>query len=462
MTDKTSNVTGAPQGVPFVFGKNQHHNLSKSPALFIIPSFRLRDLEGMKKQLFYLVGLVLLGIIILQFTLKDRNIADPYPKTTEETPQVKYFFGFDETNHLIAHDTIQKNQFMGDILIQYLDYPEIETLLANSKEEFDPRYIKVGRPYHIISKRDSSASGVALVYEKDPINYTVLHLGDSLYAESGQKPIETREATAEGVIESSLYLTLTDQGLSQALALEMADIYAWAIDFYRLQKGDQFKVLYEQKFIEDEFIGIGEIQACIFTHKEREFKAYVFEQNGKRDYFDEEGEGLRKAFLKSPLKFGRMTSGYSGRRFHPVQKRFKAHKGTDYAAPRGTEILATGDGEVIKSSYTRGNGNYVKIRHNSTYSTQYLHMTKQAVNVGQQVKQGDVIGYVGSTGLATGPHVCYRFWKNRKQVEHRREEFPSTDPVLPENMDAFNQAKTELERRLNSGDTPLAIVHAKN
>lgn len=412
----------------------------------------------MKKLYVYLGILSILAIILLVFTRKEKNIANPYPTVVEEIPDVKYFYGFDDQHHSIIHDTITKNQFISDILLPYLDYPEIEKLLENSKEEFNPRNIRVGRPYHIISTKDSLAQGVALVYEKDPVNYTILHLGDSLYADIGEKPIETRMAKASGVIESSLYLTLTQQGYSQALAMEMADIYAWSIDFYRLQKGDRFEVLYEQRFIEDEFIGIGEVHACVFNHKEREFKAFAFEQNDKRDYFDEEGEGLRKAFLKSPLKFGRMTSGYSGRRFHPVQKRFKAHKGTDYAAPRGTPIMATGDGEVIKSAYTRGNGNYVKIRHNSTYSTQYLHMTKQAVRVGQQVKQGETIGYVGSTGLATGPHVCYRFWKNGKQVDHRQEDFPSTDPVLPENMEEFKQEMKRLEAELKDKE---AIAQAE-
>ncbi len=409
----------------------------------------------MKKQFIYLGILALILIVLLVLSNREKNLADPYAQSEDSAPEVNYFFGFDDQNHEIFHDTIEKNQFIGDILLPYLNYPEIEELLKNSKEQFNPRNIRAGRPYHIISTKDSVQKGVALVYEKDPVNYTILHLKDSLYAHSGEKPIDTKMAKADGVIESSLYLTLTEQGYSQALAMEMADIYAWSIDFYRLQKGDRFEVLYEQRFIEDEFIGIGEVQACIFTHKERDFKAFVFEQNDKRDYFDKEGEGLRKAFLKSPLKFGRMTSGYSGRRFHPVQKRFKAHKGTDYAAPRGTPIMATGDGEVIKSAYTRGNGNYVKIRHNSTYSTQYLHMTKQAVKQGQQIKQGETIGYVGSTGLATGPHVCYRFWKNGKQVDHRQEDFPSTDPVLPENMATFKSEMQRLESALQ-GNRPLA------
>lgn len=365
------------------------------------------------------------------------------------------FFGFDESQYHITHDTLERGEFASDILLPHIDYPSMERLLANSKEAFDARRIKVGRPFHIITERDSAATPVAMIYEHDLVNYSILHLKDSLYGERAQREVEVREAQASGVVNSSLYLTLTEQGLSQALAMEMADIYAWTIDFYRLQKGDRFTVLYDQRFIGDEFIGIGDVKACMFEHKGKEFKAYAFEQNGKKDYFDEDGEGLRKAFLKSPLKFGRLTSGFTMRRFHPVQKRFKAHLGTDYAAPRGTPILSTGDGTVIKSSYTKNNGHYVKIRHNGTYTTQYLHMSKRLVNVGQAVKQGETIGLVGATGLATGPHVCYRFWKHGKQVDPRQEDFPSTDPVLDTERDRFLAAIQEYEERLQNTEKRL-------
>lgn len=412
----------------------------------------MRYLGTMKRTLLVIGALALATVAFILITTEDKSEEEVIIVEEEELPEIKYFYGFEEDAHIIAHDTILRNQFIADILLPHIDYPRMETLLANSQEHFDPRRVKVGRPYHIISRKenDSTDVPVAFIYEQDAVNYTILHMEDSLYATTGAKPIETREATASGVIESSLYLTLTQQGLSQALAMEMADIFAWTVDFYRLQKGDSFEVLYDERYIDDEFIGIGEVKACTFHHGEQTFEAYAFVQNDKRDYFDEKGEGLRKAFLQSPLKFGRLTSGYSGRRFHPVQKRFKAHKGTDYAAPTGTPIMATGDGTVIESKYRGGNGNYVKIRHNSTYSTQYLHMSKRAVNVGDVVKQGQTIGYVGSTGLASGPHVCYRFWKNGSQVNHREEEFPSTDPVLPENMERYLQEIDSLRLLLHA------------
>jgi len=380
-----------------------------------------------RKQLLVISLSLAAGLILYSVISKNKTLADPYPLPLIETHSSNYFYGFDDSAHNISHDTIKPNEFVGDILLPYMD---------------------------------STSRGVALIYEQDPVNYTILHLGDSLYASSGQKPIRTEEAQSSGTIESSLSLTLSQQGLSQALALEMAEIFAWSIDFYRLQKGDSFEVLYDKQFIEDEFIGIGELKACIFSHKGQNYKAFSFEQNGRKDFFDEEGEGLRKAFLQSPLKFGRLTSGFTNRRFHPVQRRFKAHKGTDYAAPRGTPILATGDGQVTQASYTRGNGKYVKIKHNGTYSTQYLHMSKQKVKAGQFVKQGETIGYVGSTGLATGPHVCYRFWKNGKQVDHRQEKFPSTDPILPENMETYLQRVVVLENKLSLGENSLAELES--
>jgi murein DD-endopeptidase MepM/ murein hydrolase activator NlpD len=213
-------------------------------------------------------------------------------------------------------------------------------------------------------------------------------------------------------------------------------------------KGHWVKVIYQERFVDGKSIGVGKIEAAEFNHFDRSFFAFNYAIDGKDDFYDEEANSLRKAFLKSPLKFSRLSSRFTMRRFHPVQKRWKAHLETDYAAPRGTPIMATGDGVVIKSAYGRGNGNYVKLRHNSVYETQYLHMTKRNVKVGKQVRQGDVIGYVGSTGLATGPHVCYRFWKNGKQVDHLRQDFPSAEPISPEKKEDFLKLRDAFQLKL--------------
>jgi murein DD-endopeptidase MepM/ murein hydrolase activator NlpD len=242
---------------------------------------------------------------------------------------------------------------------------------------------------------------------------------------------------------------MKENNLDQELILSLADVYAWTIDFYHLQKGDAFKVIYTERLVEGKFVGIDRIIAAEFTHRKSPLRAYLFESDGTDDYYDDEGNSLRKAFLRAPVKFSRISSRYSKKRFHPVQKRYKAHLGTDYAAPTGTPILATGDGVVIAATYTKSNGNYIKIRHNGTYTTQYLHMSKRKSKLGDRVKQGDVIGYVGSTGLATGPHVCYRFWKNGKQVNPYKQKLPPSKPVIPENMDAFMQLKDNLSQRLD-------------
>ena len=247
------------------------------------------------------------------------------------------------------------------------------------------------------------------------------------------------------------------QGADPLLAIELSEIYAWTIDFYRIQKGDAFEILYLENYVEGQSIGVDKILSCTFTHFNKPFQAYFFEGENEKGFFDEKGNNLKKAFLKAPVKFSRISSGYSRRRFHPVQKRFKAHLGTDYAAPKGTPIVAVGDGVISQARYKANNGNYVKMRHNSVYETQYLHMSKikNGIRPGVRVSQGDVIGYVGSTGLATGPHVCFRFWKNGTQVNHRNEELPASDPLTQTSRPAFTKLKTELDSLSNSFRTSL-------
>ncbi len=230
----------------------------------------------------------------------------------------------------------------------------------------------------------------------------------------------------------------------------MSQVYDWTIDFSHVRKGDTFDAYYMQQKVNGELVGMPEILSSNFTHIGTEFKAYRFDQGEGVDWFDPTGASLRKAFLKTPIEFGRMSSGFNKKRFHPVLKKVKAHLGTDYAAPTGTPIRAVGAGVVTKSEYKRNNGNYVKIRHNGTYETQYLHMSKRLVKVGDVVKQGEVIGKVGSTGLATGPHVCFRFWKHGEQVDHRREYFPPDKPIRAEMMDEFAVEVVHLELEADS------------
>ena len=238
------------------------------------------------------------------------------------------------------------------------------------------------------------------------------------------------------------------------LANRLADTYQWTIDFFRIDKGDRFKVIFKDRFINDTiYAGIESIDAAIFEHRGKPYYAFEFlvdESTDRTEYFDENAKTLRRFFLKAPVDYKRISSRYSPRRFHPVQKKWKAHKGTDYAAARGTPIWSTANGVVIKSGYTRGNGNYVKVKHTNKYTTQYLHMSKRAVKVGQRVVQGEIIGYVGSTGLATGPHVCYRFWVNGKQVDPYKQKLPSAEPmpedIKPSYFEFIKENKLKLEQ----------------
>ncbi len=357
-------------------------------------------------------------------------------------PPKPNIYGFFTDSLTVFESVVKKNETLADILLPHnISYKTIAEIVTLSKEKFNVRKIKSGKKYKIYSQIDSLETVHYFIYESNPIDFAIINFTDSVITvETGAKEIEYRKREATGVIKNSLYLTLKNQNISDLLALKMAEVYAWQIDFYRVQDGDNFKVIFDEKFIEGEFIGIGEIKSAYFQHRKSDFYAFLYEQNGSGEYFDEEGNSLRKAFLLSPLKFGRMTSSYSKRRFHPVLHRFKSHLGTDYAAPTGTPIHATGDGVIILAKYNRNNGNYVKIRHNGTFMTQYLHMSKIAKGIrpGVAVKQNQVIGYVGSTGLATGPHVCYRFWKNGEQVNHRAEKVKSSNPIAKENLTTYS------------------------
>jgi murein DD-endopeptidase MepM/ murein hydrolase activator NlpD len=363
-------------------------------------------------------------------------------------------FGIDLEGFHVEKGKIRPNQFLADILLPYnISYARIAALAEKSKRSFDIRRLNAGKNYTLICTNDSTKlTARFFIYEASAVNYVVYDLQDTMDIYMGQRPIDLEEREASGVITSSLYETLMQQDLSPALAMELSDIYAWTIDFYRIQKQDFFKIIYTVKKVNGEAVGIDEIKAALFNHEDEPYYAFQFEQEEKMDYFDETGNSLRKAFLQAPLKFSRMTSGYTKRRFHPVQKRWKAHLGTDYAAPTGTPIMAVGDGVVTEARYKTYNGNYVKIKHNSTYTTQYLHMSKIASGVkpGTRVRQGQTIGYVGSTGLATGPHVCYRFWKNGQQVDHRREKIPPSEPIKPAYEDAFNTHLNAWKERLDS------------
>lgn len=380
------------------------------------------------------------------------------PELTEVEIPVRKIYGLPQDSFQFEFKKVQKNQFLADILHSYkIDYTQIHDLVQKSEGTFDVTKLVVGKPYTIVLDKDKQ-SAKYFVYESNPVEYVVMDL-EKGGVEIGQKPVDTIQRVASGTITSSLYECFQEHDYPVELAMEMAEIYAWTIDFYRISKNDAFKIIYNEYLVDGERIGVGEVEAVVFTHNDEDLYAYYYQADSKDssialydDYFDEEGKSLRKAFLKSPIKFGRISSRYTRRRFHPVQKRYKAHLGTDYAAPKGTPILAVGDGEIIDARYKKYNGNYVKIRHNGTYTTQYLHMSgfAKGIKVGKRVKQGDVIGYVGSTGLATGPHVCFRFWKHGSQVDHLRQKFPAAKPIKAADSLDYVQHIEYLQSRLDS------------
>ena len=418
----------------------------------------------MKRRL-ALFSFVAAAILLIVIAFQIGNRIDSRTTDTPEAEiasgeEVEYIpvfkFGLPVDSFEVVESIVERGESFGNILLNYgVDYSVIHEIASDFKDVFDVRYIRSGRPYSVFcERRDSSRVARYMVYQPSEIDYYVFDLSsDSVKVEEGHKEVTVRVAETSGIITSSLYESLVENGASPQLVIELSTMYAWSIDFFRIQKGDNYKVIYEKKFIDDTtYVGMGQIIAANFNHGDRDFYSFYFEKGDDYwDYFDEKGNTLRKAFLKAPLKYSRISSRYSPKRFHPVLKRYKSHLGTDYAAPRGTPIMATADGQVIAASYTRGNGNYVKIRHNSTYTTQYLHMSKFAkgMKAGKVVKQGDVIGYVGSTGLATGPHVCYRFWVNGQQKDPYKQELPEADPIKPEYRDEYMDAMKLLKDRID-------------
>ncbi len=381
------------------------------------------------------IVLILIGLLLFNSCKKEANEITEVKIVEEEKPIIIEEFGYILNNYKVFRDTIKSGESFGEILERYhIEYPAIYNIAEAAKDTFDIRKLRAGKPYTILAKNDSTEQAQVFIYQPNKVEYLIVDFTDSIQTTFGRKNVRTEIRTASGIIESSLSEAISDQDLDYILALEMADIYAWTIDFHHLQRGDNFKLIYEQKFIDDTVsVGIGNITAAYFEHKDSPLYAFNFITDSVKntnDYYDEKAKTLRRKFLKAPIPFSRVSSRYNlNRRIKYYGNRVRAHKGTDFAANIGTPILSTASGTVIASRYAGGNGNYVKIKHNSTYSTQYLHMKKRAVRKGDYVKQGDVIGYVGMTGNTAGPHVCYRFWKNGRQVDPFREKLPSAAPI---------------------------------
>ena len=385
----------------------------------------------MNKRVKYYCFFVLIYVFIVLLSSCNSEINE----NKKEKDPVKYKYGYDESKYLFEEKKVGKGDTFGDILEgQGIDYPEIYQALQKTKNDVDFRKLQLGKPYTLIYTKDSIRKLKAFVYHPTIEGYSFIQLKDSVFGNTFKKTRTYKDLSASGIIDNSLYLTLEEQDKDPLLTYYLSDIYAWTIDFFRLDKGDKFKVIYTEAYVDDSIpVGITKIKAAYFVHKGVERYAFEYETDsikGIVEYLDQDGKNLRRAFLQSPIKFGRISSRYNlRRRIALYGNRVRPHKGTDFAAPVGTPIMSTANGTVIESSYTRANGRYVKVRHNNTYDTQYLHMRKSNVKVGQFIEQGDVIGWVGMTGNTSGPHVCYRFWKNGIQVDPFKQKLPEAKPI---------------------------------
>ncbi len=402
--------------------------------------------------------LLLITLFIFNSCKEDK------PETIEEIkvilkPKIIYEFGYKLNDYKVINDTIKKGESFGVILDRHhVDYPIISKIATKIKDTFDVRRVRAGKPYTILASNDSLEKAQVFIYKNNKSVATIIEFNDSIiHSYKYRKDIKIVEKEVHGKIYSSFSQSMDSLHINPYLTNEIADIYAWTLDFFKLQKEDTFKIIYEEKFIDDStFVGYGDVKAAVFNHNGNNLYAYRYIPDPKKglvEYYDEEGNMLRSQFLKSPIKFQyRISSRYNlKRKIKHYGYKIKPHRGTDFAANEGTPIMATASGTVTESAYRkRGNGHYVKIKHNNTYSTQYLHMQRRKVKKGQYVKQGDIIGWVGHTGSTEGRHVCYRFWKNGREVDPFKQKLPAASPIKKSLKPVFLTYITPLKKQLES------------
>lgn len=395
------------------------------------------------------------SVLLLAFLFSCTQKQENTPDLQELKKTKKSEFGFLYSEFNVVHDTIKSGDTFGSIIEkQNIGDKKVYDIIERVKDTFDVRTMRYNKPYVLLRSKHKKNKLQVFIYQPDAVNYYVVDLRDtSVVAYKKSKPIRIKRRTIGGVLKSSLSETLESAKVEGSLASKITKIYAWSIDFFKLKKGDRFALTFTERYINDSiYEGVDSLEAAFFEYKGKIVYAfpYATSSSGKIEYYDDEGKTLKNFFLKTPIKFSRITSRYSSNRLHPVQGIWKAHKGTDYAAPHGTPITTTAAGVVEQTGFTAGNGNFVKVKHNSTFSTQYLHMSKILVRRGQHVTQGQIIGRVGSTGLATGPHVCYRFWKNGVQVDALRLKLPTGESMTGNTKQRFLQQIEPLKRELDS------------
>jgi murein DD-endopeptidase MepM/ murein hydrolase activator NlpD len=407
-----------------------------------------------------LICLKICGIIIFLLLLAACK------KNIDENDKDEYSESVENEDHIYAYGICIDSLNLTDYVIKPGENPSIifsklgfsikmtDSLNRASAEVLDPKKLIAGMTYSTISSADSISSIKYIIFSKSMTNFSIIDLtGDNIKTYVHLKEVTFERKYLEGTIYSSLWNNIREGGGDPLLALKISDILAWQIDFFDVKKGDSYKVIYDVAFVDDTTeLYISSIEGLVFTHNKKEFTAIPFKQDSITEYFDMEANSLRKAFLKAPLDFFRITSKFTNARFHPVLKYYRPHHGVDYAAPAGTPVKAIGAGTVIAKGYESGGGNYIKLRHNDVYTTTYMHLSRfgQGINNGSHVQQGDVIGFVGSTGLATGPHLDFRVYKNGTPINPLKMESPSGKPVKPELKDSFNIVKQKVLLEIDS------------
>ncbi len=390
----------------------------------------------MKKVFFLLVALALTSCFQRGDKIKLNDGKTIIPVEEEEI----YEFGIPLNNFVSREGQVKRNEFFNNLMKSLgASDAEIYALTVNAGKVFDLKKIRAGNNYKAFYSKDDESALAYFIYEESKTNYIVFRIIDSISVTTYEKEISARLKIAEAKISSSLWQDLKNVGVNPLLALKLSDIYAWTIDFFALQKGDSFTAVYEELYVGDKVLDIGTVYASFFTHAGREYDAYRFVQDEMPQYWNLKGENLKKAFLKAPLSFTRISSRFTYSRKHPVTRIVRPHTGVDYAAPRGTPVYTIGDGVVIQKGYSGAGGNTVKIKHNSVYTTAYLHLHGYAkgLTAGKRVRQGELIGYVGSTGMSTGPHLDFRVWKNGTPIDPLKMESPPADPIKPANRELF-------------------------
>ncbi len=421
------------------------------------------------------LGIVLLLIIISWITLYKINSTKPVGSASHPVFEVSHLepkimkYGFDLDFFLVDSGVIKRNQFVSEILsnagISHQTIFELankaEEVIHNGEKVASTKRIREGKNYALVFG-ESCEVPEYMVYEPNVYRYVVYGLKDSVTIEVHERPVEKVLEFAEGTINSSLWDAMLQTGVTDQLISKMEQALGGVVSFYHVHKGDTYKAIFEKEIIDGKPVGIGKLIGAYFNTLNTPYYAIYYESSKYHGFYDLEGRTMLRRFLKAPVQFTRISSRYNRRRFHPIRRRTIPHLGTDYAAPYGTPIYAVADGTIILASYTKGNGNFVKIRHDKVYQTQYLHMSRFAkgIRAGVRVRQGETIGYVGSTGLATGPHVCFRFWKNGRQINHLNLNFPPPDPMDSVELPAFYAVRDKVVDQLNEGSVELLSARA--